>query len=228
MWANISPTGMLGVFWLPVMPALLLVLGESQLASQIFAEPGFQNLAIASLAAVGTVAVLSAIASSRYARKAWLLPALSAVVVANAVVWGAVWLPQLGATWLHITPAAARTLARIESQIGSTDEVVASQGISGGLSYHPAAYSLFSATETIPVKAAKIWIILAPEQGIETAQTGEVYGDIGVLTTMPGARLVAAANGIWAFVAPTQGSQDPDDHSEIEVKHSGVAGGGAP
>ena len=103
VWANTSPTGMLGVFWLPVMPALLLVLGESQLASQIFAEPGFQNLAIASLAAVGTVAVLSAIASSRYARKAWLLPALSAVVVANAVVWGAVWLPQLGATWLHIS-----------------------------------------------------------------------------------------------------------------------------
>ena len=136
-WANLSPTGLLGLFWLPVLPPLLLILGEGQLASESFAAPGFQNLAIVSLAAVGTVGMCSAIAGSRFGRKRWVLPALTTVLAANAVVWAVVWLPRIGATWLRVTPSAAATLKSIESKIGPQDEVVASQGISGGLSYHP-------------------------------------------------------------------------------------------
>ena len=107
-WANLSPTGLLGLFWLPVLPPLLLILGEGQLASESFAAPGFQNLAIVTLAAVGTVGMCSAIAGSRFGRKRWVLPALITVLSANAVVWSVVWLPRIGATWLQVTPSAAR------------------------------------------------------------------------------------------------------------------------
>jgi Predicted membrane protein (DUF2079) len=199
-WANLSPAGALGLFWLPVLPPLLLILGEGQLASKtIFAAPGFQNLAIASLTAVGTVAMCSAIAGSRLARNRWLVPVLATMLAANTVVWAVVWFPQVSSTWLRVTPAAARTLKSIEAKIGPRDEVVASQGISGGLSYRPAAYSMASAIATVPVYAAKVWIILAPRQGIETAPAAGVYADIVALTTQPDVRLVTAANGIWAY-----------------------------
>jgi hypothetical protein len=199
-WANLSAPGVLGLFWLPVLPPLLLILGEGQLASKIiFAAPGFQNLAIASLTAVGTVAMCAAIAGSRLARNRWFVPVLVTMLAANAVVWAVVWFPQVGATWLRVAPAAARTLKSIESKIGPKDEVVVSQGISGGLAYRPAEYSMSTAIATVPVKAAKVWIILAPSQGIEPAPAVGVYADIAALTTQPHVRFVTAANGIWAY-----------------------------
>ncbi len=199
-WANLSPTGVLGLLWLPVLVPLMLILGEGQLASKaIFAEPGFQNLAIASLGAVGTVAMCSAIAGSRFGRHRLLLPILVTVLAANAVVWAAVWLPQVSTNWLRVTPAAAATLKSIEAKVGPRDEVVVSQGISGDFSYRPVAYSVARASATVPVTAAKVWIILAPNQGIETAPVAGVYADIAALTANPSMRLVTAANGIWAF-----------------------------
>ena len=163
----------------------------------------------------------SAIAGSRFGCKRWVLPVLTTVVAANAVVWAVVWLPRAGAAWLHVTPAAAQTLESIESKIGGQDEVVASQGIIGGLAYHPTAYPLFHPTATVPVKAAKVWIVLAPSQGIETAPAAGVYDDIATLRTQPHVRLVTEANGIWAFewsapggareftIAPKQSSNVP-------------------
>ena len=198
-WANTSPVGIVGLFWLPVMPVLILILAEGQLASQLFAAPGFQNLPIASLAAVGTVAICSAVAGRHLGRKRWLAPSLIALLMANAIAWAVVWLPQVKINWLRVTPAAAMTLKSIESKIGSQDEVLVSQGIVGGFAYRPAIYPLFSPTITVPVRATKVWIILAPSQGVETASVSGVYEDIDELSTDPSMRLVVAKDGIWAF-----------------------------
>jgi hypothetical protein len=44
-----------------------------------------------------------------------------------------------------------------------------------------------------------VWVIFAPTQGIELASVAGTYADIAAFAQMPGANLVAASNGIWAF-----------------------------
>ena len=58
IWGTISPIGVVGVFWLPVLLPLVLVIVSSNLAANVFGFTGFQTLPVYVLGPVGTIAAL--------------------------------------------------------------------------------------------------------------------------------------------------------------------------
>jgi Predicted membrane protein (DUF2079) len=200
IWANLSPSGVIGLFWLPVLAPVALVLGEGGLTqSTNFSAPGFQSIAIVPFAAVGTVAVCAWFAAGTRRRRRWLFPLAGAFVVANTIAWAIVWIPQAPARWLQVSPGAASVLKHLEAKIGPNDEVVAEQGIEGAFANRASIYNLFNSSARVPVTSRKVWLIFAPGQGIEQAPASGIYADLGSLSQDPGMHLVAASHGIWAF-----------------------------
>jgi hypothetical protein len=202
LWANLSPGGVIGLVWLPVLLPLWLMLAESQLTSVVdFSYPGFQSIAVVPLVSVGTVALLGVLyrkASARGLTSAsiWVLLIMMA---ANSVAWAVVWIPHASERWLAVTPRAAAVIRGLQSRIGPRDEVIVSQGIQGAFATREFVYALFGATATEPINAHRVWVILTVDQGIEIAKPSGIYADIDTLTHMSGSRLVVASDGIWAF-----------------------------
>jgi Predicted membrane protein (DUF2079) len=200
IWANLAPSGVIGLFWLPVLVPVALVLGEGGLTqSTNFSAPGFQSIAIVPFAAVGTVAVCAWFAAGGRRRRRWLFPLAGAVVAANAIAWAIIWIPQAPTRWLQVSPAAASVLRHLEARIGPNDEVVAEQGIEGAFANRASIYNLFNSTARVPVTSRKVWLIFAPGEGIEQASASGIYADLASLSLDPGMHLVAASDGIWAF-----------------------------
>jgi Predicted membrane protein (DUF2079) len=199
LWGVVSPGGLLGLFWLPLLVPAVLVLVEGGLSGPLFSRPGFQNIILVPLIVVGTVAICAGLANRAGKRRRWLVAALGAVIAANAVVWAGLWLPQLSTTWLRVSPGAAAVLNRLHHAMSPADEVITEQGISGGFSDRADLYELGDKPARLPVRARKVWVIFAPGQGVEPPSTAAVYADIGALAARPGMRLVASSDGIWAF-----------------------------
>jgi hypothetical protein len=201
LWANLSPGGVMGLLWTPVLAPLALVLAESQLVSYVdISYPGFQNIIVVPLVTVGTVALLASLLSGHSWRRVrtWLASLLVAVLMLNAIVWSVIWIPQAAGRWLTVTPGAASTLRRVATRIAPGDEVVASQGIVGGFADREYVYDL-GATTNAPAHTPRAWVIFAPTQGIELAAPDATYADIASFARRPGVRLFAASHGIWAF-----------------------------
>ncbi|HEY7932184.1 MAG TPA: hypothetical protein VID48_00020, partial [Solirubrobacteraceae bacterium] len=202
LWANLSPAGVVGLVWVPVLVPTALMLAESQFTSIVdFSYPGFQSIAVTPLVAVGTVALFSTLIGSQSVGRArrWLARIFFVSVILNAVAWSVIWIPHAPGRWLTVSPGAAAVLHNVQAKIGPNDEVIASQGILGAFADRKSAYYLLDATMTVPVRTHKVWVIFAPTQGIELASVAGTYADIAAFGETPGANLVAAANGIWAF-----------------------------
>jgi hypothetical protein len=199
IWAALSPTGVIGWLWLPVLVPVGFVLLTSNLGSPVFGFPGFQTLLVTIFGPIGTVALGAGLVGRALPCKRWVLPALFVVVLVNALAWCAVWLPRTATQWLDVSPGAASVLRRVQVQIGSNDQVVASQGVAGAFADRLTIDLLFNAESAFPVRARKVWVILAPAQGTETASVAGIYGDIALLAENPSFRLAAASDGIWAF-----------------------------
>ncbi len=158
MWAYASSAGGLGLFT-PLSTLPLLVLFESGAGQGgLFRSTGYQNFG-----AFLFVAPLSVLALAWLARQlhhgwlglhlprrgtSWLrsaaLPRVVAVVLTvNALLWAAVWLPQVPSQWLRTSPAAASTLDQVERMIPATAQVIASQGVLGRLCGRQWCYSIF-------------------------------------------------------------------------------------
>lgn len=202
IWANTSPMGLFGWLWPPVLIPSAAVLLEAELSnSHDFYVPGFQLVALYTFAAVGMIGLLSSFAARDTRRRRLVVFAVLAVLAANAVGWAATWLPHASERWLRITPSAAKTLNRIERRIRPNDEVIVSQGVAGAFAGRASVYPItFGAGIHAPVQEKRIWVILAPAQGIESAAVSSIYADIASLSSNPHVRRVAAANGVWAFV----------------------------
>jgi hypothetical protein len=200
IWATISPLGVIGVLWLPALVPALVVLAEGGLTQGfVFSYPGFQNCVLAPIVAVGTVALIVVLATRLGGRRSWLPWLACGVAAINAIVWAAVWLPQTEANWLRVPADSAVVLSSLSSKIGPDDEVIAQQGIVGGFSNRASVYSLLTANSTFPVEAHKVWVIFAPEVGVQTASIAEIYADIAKFSANPAMRLVASKHGIWAY-----------------------------
>jgi hypothetical protein len=208
LWGNTSSAGLIGLVWLPLLIPSIMVLIEGGLSSggMNIGTPGSQNLSLYVWIALGTVAICGALFARYGKTRRWLLPVLIGVLTVNVGVWAATWFPRVSNNWLRVSPAAAGVLHGVRQQMNSNDEVVASQGIVGGLAQHESVYALMSAQISVPVAARHIWVVLAPIQGIETAPVDGVYQEIAALDATPYARLVSASQGIWAFeVTPPPG-----------------------
>jgi hypothetical protein len=196
--ANVSPSGLLGVFTAPFVGVAAVVLGENGIQSYVGPiTPSFQNLPIYMLTPVGTVLALSWLHRRFGAR---LARALMLVAGLNVVGWGVVWIPQIPSTWLRVSPTAASVLNRVEARIPEQDGVVASQGVVGdfaGRKYFSPLYSW--PPFRVRVVAPATWFVVAPYAGIETETVVQSLDVVDRLASDPRARLVLEDDGIWVF-----------------------------
>jgi hypothetical protein len=214
LWAYAMSSGGLGLFTpLSVLP--LLVMFESGASN----GTGLRSVAYENYGAMLFIAPLSVLALAWLTRQLdggwvsdhlfrgvrWLrsksAPRIFALLlVANALVWGAIWIPQVSDQWLRTTPAAASTLNRAQRMIPGSAEVVASQGIIGRLSGRRWLYQISSAAvETYPLESADTYFVVVPYQGIETAS---VQAQLGIIAELAGplhAQLLLDRNGVWLF-----------------------------
>jgi hypothetical protein len=196
IWANLAPSGLVGIAAVPVLPLSVIVLLENNLpATLIFSRPSFQSLPLYVLVPVGTVGALGWL-SRRHGR---LANFLTAVVVVQALAWAAVWVPPTPGQWLRVPGPAAATLAAVEARIPAPAEVIVSSGVMGRFSDHADVHGLFGAgLYKIPVQGST-WFVIAPAVGIEGQTTASAMALIGELTGPLRATLVTRADGIWAF-----------------------------
>jgi Predicted membrane protein (DUF2079) len=194
IWANLAPSGLLGLAFPLLLPLLVIVLlANSLFHGYVFTEPIFQTLPIYTLLPVATVAVLGWLAR----RRPRVALVLGCLVVAQALGWAATWAPRTPAQWLRVSGPAAATLARIEARIPPSAEVFASQGVVGRFA---------DRTDIVPIPAPRhakvqrqVWFVIAPLAGVEKATTGTSMAVIGQLADQLHATLVVHADGVWAF-----------------------------
>jgi hypothetical protein len=199
LWAVISGSGLVGLLWLPALIPTAIVLLQGGFVPG-FSLPGFQNIFAIELMAVGTVAVCLKYAPAVRSRYRWWFAGLLALLAINSVIWSAVWLARLTRQELDVTPAAAKVLSNLRSKIGPNDEVVSSQGFVGGFADRKWVYRFFDDPTTFDVQhGRKVWIILAPSQGIETADASSTIATIAELAHNPEMHLVVQKAGITAF-----------------------------
>jgi Predicted membrane protein (DUF2079) len=213
LWAYWMSSGALGLFTpLSVLP--LLVLFESGAGN----GAALRSTAYENFGAVLFMVPLSVLALAwltrqldggwvsdrlirgvRWLRSKWVPRIIVVVLVVNALVWGAVWLPQVSNQWLRTDSAAASTLNQVERMIPSSAEVVASQGIIGRLSARRWLYQISASVGTFPLKTADTYFVVVPYQGIETAS---VQASLGLIAELAGpfhAQLLLDRNGVWLF-----------------------------
>ncbi len=215
IWAYASSAGGLGLFT-PLSTLPLLILFESD-AGQ---GGSLRSIAYQNFGAVLFLAPLSVLALAWLARQlhdgwvaahlprrrtGWLrsasLPRVVAVVLTvNALLWAAVWLPQLSGQWLRTSPSTASTLDQVGQMIPDTAQVIASQGVMGRLcgrrwcspisSNRPATYTLHT---------RQVYVVVVPYQGIESSSVQFQLSAIGELAGPLHAPLLLARDGVWLF-----------------------------
>ncbi len=209
IWGELSPGGVLGVLWLPFTLPILFVVAEGGLglgALLGFETPGFQNVALVTMVALGTVAICLKLAgwSARGGRRRkQVLAAVIVLLAANSVAWAIVWLPDVERNWLVVSPSAASTIRTLERKIGPHDQVLVSQGISGTFARRVQVNVITGATIAVHIRARQMWVVFAPQEGVEYDDSAGIFNDISELEQRPDVREVVAANGIWAFEVTT-------------------------
>lgn len=206
IFANIAPSGLIGI----LDPLALLisggVLAQSSLASYSeFIVPGFQNFLVYMIMPFGSVLVLLRI-TLNLSRKA-LFGFLSSLLFLNAVAWAIIWIPTIPMQWLRVDVRASSVLENLLSRIPANAPVVVSQGISGRFSGRPLFFTL-SGQGTLPDYGAPTWIIIAPQEGIETLSVAQSIFLIHELSLRSDVEFEGYGSGIWFFRwSPTSASQ---------------------
>jgi len=195
IWANLAPSGLLGLGFLPLLPLILVVVLENSLFHGVlFAEPLFQSLPIYVMMPVATVGALGWL--TRRHRRAGLV--LTALLVAQAIGWSAVWGVRAPGHWLRVPGSAAETLARLEARIPPSAEVIVSQGVVGRFAEHAHVEALLG-PGFHPVSPEGAWFVILPGKGVETQSTGSAMALVAELEGPLHATMIADAHGVWAF-----------------------------
>ena len=195
MWANLAPTGLVGLGFLALLPLIVVVLLANTLFHGVlFAEPLFQSMPIYVFMPVASVGVLCWLT----ARRRWLGLAVTGLVMAQAIGWSAVWGVRAPGQWLRVPAAAAATLARVESLIPASAEVIVSQGVVGRFADH-ADVRILLGPGLQPIGRPDVWFVVVPTYGVESETTGSAMALMAQLAGPLHARIAAHANGVWAF-----------------------------
>ncbi len=209
LFANLAPSGLIGLFTAPVLGVAGITLGENfSQGNPNSIVPSFQGIPVYIFVPVGTVAALIWLrrrVGPRFA--AWF----SAALVINVVGWAVVWIPKVVPNWLLVTSPEASALKHVQSMIPAGDGVVASQGIAGDLANHSFIKMFFGTPARLPIKSPYTWFVIAPYAGVETATVEQSAQLIAALAQNPDAELKYVSQGIWAFrlhVTPRQAHKD--------------------
>lgn len=194
LWANLAPSGLLGIAFPLLLPLIVVVeLANSLFHGVLFAEPLFQSLPVYVVMPAASAGVLIWI-GRRHQR---LALGLAAVIVVQAIAWSAIWAPRTPHQWLRVPASAAAVLAGVQARIPDSALVFASQGVVGRFSSRLDVRPL-PAPRNVPVHG-ETWFVVVPAEGVETQSTGEAMTVIGQLADRMHATLVAHAQGVWAF-----------------------------
>lgn len=167
LWANIAPSGLLGILcpWGLAMGAFATLPGALA-AGNVFAAAAFQNFPCFAFVIFGTVVVLDGVGGARRAK--WLGSVLAGVVGVSAGVWGFMAVPNYPSYWLAVSPKASRTLATVRALVPSGAEVVTSQGISGWFSSRGDVWVVMGLPDEIVVKRREVYFVLSSSVGLQT------------------------------------------------------------
>jgi hypothetical protein len=196
-WANLSPSGFIGVVTPWGLAALFTVLVPDALWSPhgvIFAQPSFQNFPAYPLIAVSTVLVLCSMRTAQ----GWirhLAPPLGVVIAAVAVGWAWVWLPSFPQRWLDVPPADTRALNAARAMIPGDAEVVVADTISAGFSGRAELFIPWTAPTTIQVGRRPVYFVMPLRLSYN------LLGNEATITQLAsaGVPLVLHRADIWVF-----------------------------
>ena len=177
LWANLAPSGLLGLGYLILLPLILVVLmANSLFHGVLFAEPLFQSMPVYVFLPVATVGVLTWLTH----RRRWVGLTVTVLVVAQAIGWAAVWGARTPTQWLRVPAGAAATLTRIEPLIPGSAEVIVSQGVVGRFA-NRADVRILLGPGYQPVSRKDVWFIVLPTYGVETQSTGSAMATVAEL-----------------------------------------------
>ena len=200
IFSNLLPGGGVGVFlpWsFPMVTMLTFVNGLTN--SNIFIRPGFQNVPTYFFVPLGTALFCVGLITSKIRIRRVAGFALIGLAALNAIVWGLVWFPASSYIWINVTPSAAHQILLAEQQIPPNNEVVVSQGIIGLFAGREYAYSDHFGIN-VPIKTQKLWVVIAPRQGIETQSVASADLTITELSALPNVSLIREKAGVWLFL----------------------------
>lgn len=193
IWANLAPSGLVGLAFLPLLPIMMVILVSNDLfRGFLFSEPLFQSLPIYVLLPVGSAAVLARVA--RRWRKTALV--LTVIIVVQAIGWSAVWSPRTVGQWDRVPARTAATLSAVLSKIPGRDAVFASQGVVGRFSERRDVRPM---NGHLPIQAGTDWFVFVPWAGIETQKPAAAMVFAGQLAGPMHAKLMLDRNGVWVF-----------------------------
>ncbi len=191
LWSYIGSTGILGLFSVAGLAMVVAVFLPVMLAqNSIFASSGlFQTLPV--LVALSFSLLFP---WSRLPRRAWLRGGVAAVVVAQVVLWTAIFLPRVALSITSSMPAAtARQLSSIAAELSPHDEVVASNGVVGYFSLRRYVYS--TAIGSAPLHGRPVDLIVVPWAGTEYSVRNALE-EVQAFSKLPGA-VVRYRNGVY-------------------------------
>ncbi len=194
LWANLAPSGLLGLFspWGAAMGLMVLVPSFLHTGTQV-AIPSFQNFACYAFVVVGTMWVFTRIGTFKK-----LTSAICGAVIVLAVCWAAVWLPYYPGAWLRVTPAGGQALVVALSKVPARAQAIVSQGIAGRFSNRQFINPIVITPVDIRLSGRSVYFVLSPSQGVEIP-TQETDALLAQVVNQLRARLVYHAAGIWEF-----------------------------
>lgn len=202
VYADIAGGGFVGLLNPWVFGVSVLVLLEGSLTGSAgLIQPYVQNsLPLAILIPLGTVGVCVALAVAGQKWKRICAFALAALSILNMTGWTLTWFHRTEPQWVSVPSSTAQVLDQTLSKIRPGDEVIASQGIMGPFSLRQWVYPLLRGpVSQFPVHSRTVWFVISPMNGIETETTTGAESQIGQISNLPHASLVADSNGVFVF-----------------------------
>jgi hypothetical protein len=206
-WANLSPSGLLGVLSPWGLAALLTVLLPASLWNgHAFSQPSYQNFPAYPFVVLGSVLILGRL-GSHWAGMRHAARPLAVAMAALAAGWAWAWLPLYPGTWLAVTPAGGRALAEARVLVPRNAEVVASNGVVGRFAGRARIYMPLNFPFRLPVGSQPVYFVLSTRQGVayDSLDTDGLLAQVSGL----GAQLIMYDADIWLF----RWDPPPDTHS---------------
>jgi hypothetical protein len=194
---NLMPAGFVGAFTAPVFGVVAVVFGENfsegNTASVI---PSFQSLPLYIFVPVGSIIALIWV---RRRVGPHLANIAALVLVANAIIWGAVEAPRVFGVFLSVNARQAAAIDHVQATIPQGESVIVSEGISGAFANREHIQTFDTAPVRLRLSAPYTWFVVAPTAGSESATPAQTEQLLRVLRHDPAARLVYTSAGISAF-----------------------------
>jgi uncharacterized membrane protein len=212
---ELVPTGVLGLltpwgFFMLVGLLIPSVLTSSP-AYSLSTAAAFQNLPAMPFIFIGSVMVLTRIATARSVVPRWsqwarerlgrIRAPIVALVLALAatgavVVQGGLMISRVPSDWLLVTPAQATTLKQATNVIPEDAEVIASYGVIGRFAERPYILTLAAAPQPFEISARTVFFVITPRIGAEMLDPTDAAADVTFVQTHLDAQLLINTQGI--------------------------------